>query len=357
MTKIRRHKKNKFIEHDVLRVKNILEHAGDSPIIYYLGITSHSNLGDMAQYYCIHNWILANYKDYNLVEIEADTVVDTKFGLIDLLKQYYKPEDIIVFQSGYTTQDLGGVHDLMHREIIKALPEARILMMPQTIFFQNPENEQRSAEIYNTASQMLFLARDKVSYKKAKEMMPDVKVKLYPDIVTSLIGVFNFNHKRHGICLCRRNDGEKYYTDSELDNLIERLSKVTDVTVGDTTLKVPFLQLRDNREYFIMKQIEEYSKFEVVITDRYHGTIFALAAGTPVIIIKTNDHKVVTGADWFKGVYDDYVFVAKDLDDAFNIFQCIKSKKLDRMRNPWFKVNFYDLLKTEFESLKNEKNQ
>lgn len=51
------------------------------------------------------------------------------------------------------------------------------------------------------------------------------------------------------------------------------------------------------------------SHYKVVITDRYHGTIFSLIANTPVIIIKSTDHKVTTGADWFKGIYDDYVYV------------------------------------------------
>ena len=66
----------------------------------------------------------------------------------------------------------------------------------------------------------------------------------------------------------------------------------------------------------------------VTITDRYHGTIFSLCAGTPVIILKTTDHKVTTGADWFKGVYDDYVYVAKDLDDAYSLCQKVLAKKL-----------------------------
>lgn len=341
---IRERRKEACIKREVLLFKDFIEHdKSRKPRVFYLGIAAHSNLGDMAQYYCIHNWINVNYENYNLIEIEADTVVETRFGFIDLLKRHFKPQDIIIFQSGYTTQDLGGVHDLMHREIIKALPDARILMMPQTIFFKNPDNERRSSMIYNSASNMLFLARDKVSYDKAKEMMPDIRVKLYPDIVTSLIGKYDFSHKRHGICLCRRNDGEKFYTDLELDNLTDRLNELTDVKVGDTTLNVPSKKLRNERESYILKQIEEYSRYEVVITDRYHGTIFSLAAGTPVVIIKTNDHKVVTGADWFKGIYDDYIYVANDLDDAYQISCSILSKELSHKLLPIFYSKYYKI--------------
>ena len=70
-------------------------------------------------------------------------------------------------------------------------------------------------------------------------------------------------------------------------------------------------------EEYIEKEIEDYSRYKIIITDRYHGTILSLVAGTPVIILKTNDHKVTTGADWFKGVYDEHVFLANDLKNAY----------------------------------------
>ena len=322
--------------------------------IFYLGITAHTNLGDMAQYYCIHNWLLKNYPDHKLIEVEADTVVRERYGFLDLLKKEYNPSDMIVFQSGYTTQDLGGVHDLMHRVVIESIPEAHILMMPQTIFFKHNENKLRSSRIYNQAHNMLFHARERVSFEMAKEMMPDVDVRLFPDIVTSLIGTKQYNHNRKGISLCRRNDGEKYYSEEELSCLIKKFEVSTPVSVSDTTIKVSLNKLRSNPQKYIESQIEYFSKFEVVVTDRYHGTILALAAGTPVVIIKTNDHKVTTGADWFKGIYDGYVYVANDLDDAFDIVSSIRKSKINNTLNPYFATNYYDNLKKIFEEVHNK---
>lgn len=348
---VRNHRKNRFIKYDVSRVQTEIGKGAGLPKIYYLGITAHSNLGDMAQYFCIHQWIQKYYPTHYLIEVEADTVVNKRYGFIELLKKEYQDSDMIVFQSGYTTQDLGGVHDLMHRMIIDALPDAHILMMPQTIFFQHEENRLRSAQIYNKAHRMLFLARDQVSFEMAKEMMQDVDVRLFPDIVTSLIGKYQFKNERSGISLCRRNDGEKYYSEEELSALIRRFGKTSSVTVSDTTIKVSFQELRKDPKQYIEKQIEYFSRFEVVITDRYHGTIFALAAGTPVVIIKTNDHKVTTGADWFKGVYDDYIYVANDLDDAYQIVSSIRRKHLDHRLHPVFAAQYYDKLKEIFESI------
>ena len=93
-----------------------------------------------------------------------------------------------------------------------------------------------------------------------------------------------------------------------------------------------------------MNEIDTYAHYRAVITDRYHGTILSLVAGTPVIIIKTTDHKVTTGAEWFKGVYDDYVYVANSLDEAYEIAKSVLNKKLTNNLSPYFETNYYDKL-------------
>lgn len=343
--------KTKKIYNTIDEIINKLQNLDEkTQRIFYLGITAHSNLGDMAQHYCICNWIQQNYPNAHLIKIESDIVVYPNYDFLSVLKKYYRNDDVIIFQSGYTTQDLGGNHELMHRLVINAIPYAHILMMPQTIFFRHEENRLRTSKCYNQASNMLFLARDMISYDQAKKMFPNITVKPFPDIVTSLIGTLNFNNTRSGVCICVRDDGEKFYTENEIKNLCKEISKYTNITITDTTINVNYLEIRKNLQKYIKEAIEKFSKYNVVITDRYHGTIFSLAAGTPVIIIKSNDHKVVTGVDWFKGIYDDYVYVAKDLVDAQNICKKIMNKQLSHDIKPFFKEQYYDNLKTLFEN-------
>lgn len=327
-----------------------LSRAQDAPgRVFYLGITAHSNLGDMAQHYCITKWIRDNYPDNELVMFESNTVVNKKANFVKKLKAVYRPQDIIVFQSGYTTQDMGGNHEYMHRLIVDNLPEAKILMMPQTIYFVHEENKRRCAESLDKAQHMLFLARDFLSETVAKEMFPHLTVKAFPDIVTTLIGTFSFENERSGICMCCRNDEEKYYNDDELGQLRSKLESSERVTVIDTTIKAGYKEIRSHLQTYIEGEIERFSHYKVVITDRYHGTIFAIAAGTPVIILKTTDHKVTTGADWFKGVYDEYVYVAEDLDDAYQKAKEYILDERSHQMQPYFKQNYYDKLKQYFE--------
>lgn len=83
-----------------------------------------------------------------------------------------------------------------------------------------------------------------------------------------------------------------------------------------------------------------------------YGTIFSLIASTPVIVLQTTDHKVTTGADWFKGIYDDYVFVAQDLQDAHRIAEEILQRPdAAKPLTPYFADNYYAKLKALFETL------
>lgn len=329
--------------------KECLETVGKARV-FYLGITEQPNLGDMAQHYCISKWLDENFPDRAILKYESSVITVKNSSFISVMKQYFKENDYIVFQSGYCTQDLGGDHPLLHQIIIDAFPKAKILMMPQTIFFQSEKNRLKCAENHNKAVNMLFLARDKASYDMAKEMFQIPRVALFPDIVTTLIGEKQFSNNRNGVCVCTRNDGEKFYSDAEIAQLVNKLSVDTSVVEKDTQGLVHYEKIRSNLSYYIWNEIESYSHFKVTITDRYHGTIFSLCAGTPVIIIKTTDHKVTTGADWFKGVYDDYVYVAKDLEDAYlQAMVILNSDKYTNNLSPFFKSHYYDHLKGIFE--------
>ena len=328
---------------ELINAKNI------SNRIFYIGIPAHENLGDLAQGVCIRKWLKKHYPERKIVEIETNALVNTKFSLLYLFKQLYNENDFIVFQSGYTTTDLGGFADEMHRAVIDAIPDAKILMFPQTIFFVSDENKRITSQSYNSNKKMLFLARDAVSHVTAEEMFPDLNVVLYPDIVTTLIGSKDFENERNGILFCCRNDGEKYYSDEEILNLISKLEKNYKVNKTDTTKRGKTSEIVNNAEYYIKNEIEEYSKYKLIITDRYHGTIFSLVAGTPVIILKTTDHKVTTGADWFKGIYDSYVYLANDLNDAYNIALKVLSSNINYKLDSYFEREYYDKLPELFE--------
>ncbi|MEI8374853.1 MAG: polysaccharide pyruvyl transferase family protein [Planctomycetota bacterium] len=315
------------------------------PKIFYLGVTEHSNLGDLAQHYCIKRWLAENYPLRDVHEFEATTVVDTRFNFLERMERVLNPNDLIFFQSGYTTQDLGGNHELMHRMVIDRFPNAKTVLMPQTVFFKSEERKQLTARCYNQNPNLIFLARDRVSYDLACDMFPDVTVWQYPDIVTSLIGHCDYRCDRNGVLFCCRNDSEKHYPDDEINRLRERVASLSSTDMIDTTIRKNYKAIRRRLDHFIKDEIQLFARYELVITDRYHGTIFSLVANTPVIVIKTNDHKVTTGVEWFHGVYDDRVFLAESLEHAYELAnRVLKGKHTYRLK-PYFEKEYYGRLR------------
>lgn len=347
------YKDRKRLKRRITEIEKLKSISTSQQLVFYLGIPTHPNLGDMGQFYCIKNWLKDNYPDAKVIMLDCTVVTDSRVtGLfLNELKRLYKSSDIILFQSGYCTQDLGGEHTKMHEIICENLPDAKILMMPQTVNFVEERNRAECSENHNKAKNMMFLARDMVSYEQAKKMFSQITVLPYPDIVTTLIGSYSFGHKRDGICLCTRNDGEKLYSDTEFDNLSNRfIEDNISVFRKDTQSSKSVEKIHRELQKCIENEIESYSHFELTITDRYHGTIFSLCAGTPVIIVKSSDHKVITGADWFKGIYDDYVYVADSLEDAYSIAKEVLTKHLDHALGTYFQTNYYDTLKEKFEA-------
>lgn len=327
-------------------VRNILENKKtELPCIFYCGVCESSNMGDIAQTYCTLNWMGENYPKYNVVICKTSVFMDECCDLIGAMKKVIKPTDLIFFQSGYNTHDLGGVEDFMHQKVIQAFPGNEIIMLPQTVYFKSEIRKQQCSNIYNAHPRMLFLARDPVSERYAKEMFPDLQVVLYPDIVTTLIGSYDYsNAKRNGIYLCRRKDIEQYYTEEDYINIKRILSDIDEVDVSDTIITAKNKEILKNLKGFVDNIVERFSKYRVVVTDKFHGLIFSIIAGTPVVVIKTKDHKVTSGYEWFSKIYPDIVYYAENQDEIAHKVSEILNKANYCKPDNYFKCEYYDNL-------------
>ena len=155
--------------------------------IFYVGVCESSNMGDLAQTYCTRMWFKKNYPEYKVVECLTSVIMDEKTHTLEKMREICGKDDMIFFQSGYNTHDLGGNEDLMHQKVIRFFPDNVTVVLPQTVYFQTEERKQLCSSVLNAHKKLLFFARDPISYELAKEMFPNLHVKLYPDFVTMLI--------------------------------------------------------------------------------------------------------------------------------------------------------------------------
>ena len=202
----------------------------------------------------------------------------------------------------------------------------------------------------NANPNVTFICRDETSYAKAQELFT-CRVLLYPDIVTSLIGLeeFNFATNRNGILMVLRDDKEKFYSDEQLAALASNLqNKGVKIERFDTTIKCSPFTWTLNRERTIKRYLRKFADYKLIITDRYHGTIFGQIVSTPTIVIASSDHKLASGVRWFPEEFSNQLFFAESLEQAERIAERILQQDSHPTQSaPYFNENYWSKLHNE----------
>jgi len=110
--------------------------------------------------------------------------------------------------------------------------------------------------------------------------------------------------------LCIRNDPESILGAAERERL--RQSVRMDAIEIDTTLARPIP--RNLRWKVLTDHLKLFAESRLVVTDRFHGVIFAVLTGTPCVALPTVDHKLRAACEWFDDI--DGVVFAGELDDV-----------------------------------------
>lgn len=286
----------------------------DDKIIFYLGIPIDKNLGDAAQYVCIIEWLKRNFPDYCIVEIKTAAFCNSKVR--GLIREQIKSDSLIFVQSGETFDNRHPDH-VMHKYLFREFSDNRIVFLPQTVYFTSQDEMNKTIQCIGNSENILFLARDPVSYGIAQKNLGLKNCYLYPDIVTSLIGLncVTTNSDRKGILFCKRIDGEKKVFDADLKNIIKDLmTQYEPVDTTDTDFYCSYDETYRSPKKYVLKKIEDFAKYNLVITDRFHGMIFSLIANTPCIVLETHGHKVVSGENMLEKYFgNDCIRLVEDI--------------------------------------------
>lgn len=321
----------------------------DHKKIFYCGVCESSNMGDMAQTYCFRKWFSENYPDYKVIECKTSFIMDDGCGMIEGMKKITNSGDLFFIQSGYNTHDLGGQEDFMHQRVITAFPENEIIILPQTVFFKDQKRKQLCSDVYNGHKKVLFYARDPISMKISEEMFPDLTIKILPDIATTLIGKNDYRFNRSGVHLCHRNDLEQYYKEDDYAEFAGVLSKYGKVDISDTIIKDSCRKIYADLEGYVEDMVKKFARYKLIVTDKYHGLIFSLAANTPVIVLRSTDHKVVSGYEWFSKIYADRIYFAETAEDIERLSKRILDNPRYNQLDDYFKREYYDKLKADID--------
>ena len=265
--------------------------------VILFGVPTHGNIGDAAIVIAEEKFIRDNLNKYEYIKVLDDETKDK----IEEMKNIIKDEDIILLHGGGNLGDEYMICEERRRMVIEAFPNNKIILMPQSIYFNDTEIGKKELEntkkLYNSHKHLTLVAREEVSFNIMKKEFANVNVILTPDIVMYLNKTQNT--ERHGV----------------------ESKTITDTHLGDAEISC------EMREKVVEDKLEEFRKSQLVITDRLHGMIFAAITSTPCIALGNYNHKIESSFEWLR--HKEYIKFLKDTKDLEEAIIELKDKNVN----------------------------
>lgn len=143
--------------------------------VTYLDYPVYSNVGDLLIYFGSQKWM----EGCNLNVLHRWNVLD--FSFPDL-----PPKAIILCQGGGNFGDLYPGHQQLREAVISHYANHRIVILPQSIYYADPNNVVPSRRIMNSHDDLHIFCRDQESITFVEKEFPNARPHLAPDMATFL---------------------------------------------------------------------------------------------------------------------------------------------------------------------------
>lgn len=116
-------------------------------------------------------------------------------------------DTVILMQGGGNFGDIWHEHQNFRKQIIKEYPENRIIILPQTIYYQNEDNLKKDAEEFSHHNNIFICARDRHSYDVFNKYF-SAYILLLPDMAF-FIDLPLKKHRTNRVLYLKRKDKEQ----------------------------------------------------------------------------------------------------------------------------------------------------
>ena len=231
--------------------------------------------------------------------------------------------DTVCFQGGGNFGDLYTFGQRIRKEIAQRYPDKRIVILPQSVHFQNQENLVEDCKILRKHPDLHIFLRDKQSYAILEEQsLPNLY--LCPDMAHALWGHIKPTQEpeKEKLFLLRR-DKEKSFLPEDLKSmentafdwpdllkdplmfLLYQLGFQTDRIdgriLGNMLPALAIWNLAANR--MVTMSLKMFSKHRIIVSNRMHAMIFSTLLEKEAIIYDNSYRKLSTYAElWLSDV-------------------------------------------------------
>ncbi len=274
----------------IVRYLKAQREYGGSVVIF--GAPEHGNIGDHAIVVAEREFFKKYFPGRAIVD-----VADSAFPLVARKFRELRGQNAwLTIVGGGSLGNLWLGAEKAYRKIFATFPRERIVIFPQTCFFEKKgawkQELARSRDAYSKHKDLHIFIRDKSVDFTREKIMPTARERVYsvPDIVLSLDRSAP-KFERKGVLLCFRADKEKVVP-AEMLAAIEENLRSRGESCSRTDTVVPYGVPAFAREIEVEKKFDEFRRSRLVITDRLHGMIFATITGTPCIAVNNISKKV-----------------------------------------------------------------
>jgi pyruvyl transferase EpsO len=299
------------------QLRQILKVIPSGASIYYIDYPVYNNGGDLL----IMKGAEAFFKD-------NDIRVQARYNVLDFPDKLIIPQDqIIVLQGGGNFGDLYPVHQKLREKIVASYPKHRIVLLPQTIFFKEEEEYNRTARLFNAHKDIHLFVRDTLSCDMASQKFHECSVYLAPDMAHQLWPIVKNSKPSKEMLYFFRTDIEITSEQEELEwngcgdyldwaslyNRVEKKSINLIVRMMKKGMKPLLMQAIWSKysDYLVDKAVKRFSEYRNVQTSRLHGHILSCLMDKPNTLLDNSYGKNSNYYHtWTSGIESAQLFVS-----------------------------------------------
>ncbi|MBB6671466.1 polysaccharide pyruvyl transferase family protein [Cohnella nanjingensis] len=273
------------------QLRQILNVIPPGSSIYYIDYPVHANGGDLL----IMKGTEAFFKA-NGIRVRA------RYSALDFPDGLAVPKDhILVLHGGGNFGDLYPVHQKLRERVVAGYPKHRVVMLPQTIFYKDVHEFERTADILNRHRDVHLYVRDTLSLDMARDKLKHCNVYLSPDMAHQLWPIRGAAEPERELLRFLRTDIEKTAgqeimaadgAGDRLDwsTLYSRTEQRSIRAFGDVLRfskgKLPVGRIWSKyTDRLVNKAIGRFAQYRTVQTSRLHGHILSCLMDKPNVLI------------------------------------------------------------------------
>lgn len=258
--------------------------------ILYFDYPLHDNVGD---------WLI--YHGTLALLDQLDCKIVRQYCVRNYRRELDKPipqDWVILLHGGGNFGDIYPRHQLLRREVVQAYPDNKIIMMPQSIHFDDPVNFKQDSLLFSKHKDLTLHLRDHESYSFLHQYLPDEQLALTPDMASMLLDNWQWKEASEETLFFRRRDCEAPLISNSVENSFDWeelfdpgkkriMRQITRLANWENKLNLSLGAATLWRRYtlHLLKFAHAaFEQFNTVDTDRLHGMIFATLLGKKVIL-------------------------------------------------------------------------